>query len=226
MLKFLKVPESPNCNLKGVMLKKIFLFALFVNFICESSFAKENFTLSNKIFDNSKLSFISHAGDGKFDSYLTMEVQFKPAAELFTQLLIDQRKQLSNRGEAHITVITPIEYFNILKPQGILISEIDEIAKKYLIQRSNFEVICIGRGTAIVDGKSEETYYIVVNSKELRSLRFKIQELFISKGGRPADFKADNYFPHITLGFTKRDLHESDGVIKNSNSCWSDIKLF
>jgi len=55
--------------------------------------------------------------------------------------------------------------------------------------------------------------------------RKEVQNLFISKGGEPVKFLPAKYFPHITLGFTKRDLHESDDVKKDRNSCVFDIKV-
>ena len=63
-------------------------------------------------------------------------------------------------------------------------------------------------------GQNEFTYFVVVQSEDLISIRKKIQDSFVGKGGDKNDFNPLNYFPHITLGFTKRDLHESDGVIK------------
>lgn len=194
-------------------------------FISSSVFAGPmKFNLSTKIFDNSKLEFVPHQGTGAFDSYLTMEVKFEPVAELFKDLLIAKRIQLTNRGEAHITVITPVEFTEILKSK-ITMTEIDEIAKKAKIQSSKFDVVCVGKGSLEIDSKLEQTFYVVVRSPDLLKIREEVKKLFESKGGEKDLFKPVYFYPHITLGFTKRDLHESDGVIKDERTCFGDVKL-
>lgn len=71
----------------------------------------------------------------------------------------------------------------------------------------------------------ETTFFIVVNSVDLINIRTVIQLLFIQKGGLPNQFDANNFYPHITVGFTKMDLHDSNGVIKDSRSCVQKIDL-
>ena len=34
-----------------------------------------------------------------------------------------------------------------------------------------------------------------------------------------------DFYPHITLGFTKRDLHFEDGVRKDKSTCVADLNL-
>lgn len=153
-----------------------------------------------------------------------MEVNFPPVAELFKQLLIAKRVQMTNRGEAHITVITPVEFDNVLSAK-LTLEDIDAIAKKVRIQASEFKVVCLGKGSANVEGKSEDTYYIVVQSEDLLSIREAVQKKFEEKGGVKGAFKASQFYPHITLGFTRRDLHESDGIIKDERSCHADIRM-
>ena len=103
----------------------------------------------------------------------------------------------------------------------VTIEEIDHIARRMNIQASKFKVVCLGRGTK--DDMS--TYYVVVKSEDLLNIRKEIETLFIKKGGEKRKFRAENFFPHITVGFTKRDLHESDGVIKDETSCIKPIEL-
>lgn len=38
-------------------------------------------------------------------------------------------------------------------------------------------------------------------------------------------FRAERFFPNITVGFNKRDLHESDGVIKDKTTCFKPIQI-
>lgn len=62
-----------------------------------------------------------------------------------------------------------------------------------------------------------------VNSPDLVAIRKEIQELYVSRGGDGRLFEANHYYPHITVGFSKQDLHEADGVIKDKNSCIAPV---
>ncbi|MES2962752.1 MAG: 2'-5' RNA ligase family protein [Bdellovibrionota bacterium] len=179
--------------------------------------------LDSKIHDTKSVEFIPYEAAGPWGSYLAMNLPFEPVAELFKQLLLKERRQLANRGEAHITVVTPVEYWNVLKPKGVTIEAINQIAKNSAIQKAKFEVVCLGRGAAKIDGADEATFYVVVKSKDLVEIRSAIQAAFVAKGGDAKAFLPSAYHPHITLGFTKRDLHESDGVIKDEKSCVSKL---
>lgn len=155
--------------------------------------------------------FKSHA------NYLSMRIDFSIAETLRKWVENEIGEKLKNRGEAHITVITPAE-FNILK-QKMTIEEIDQIAKVQNIQDSRLTPICIGMSRSIKDSKLE-TYYVVVESLDLIKIREKIAVLFYARAGSNEDFTPHTYYPHMTLGFNQRDLHlESDGVIKNQESC-------
>ncbi len=180
-------------------------------------------TLRDTIHQTKDLPFLSHSGPGAFDNYQTMNLPFDPVLELHQRWVEQEKIKLIHRGEAHITVITPIEFWNVLKPQGVTIQEIQNISKDQHLQNSKFQIICLGSGQASLNGKLEKTFYLVVESEDLLRLRQKIQDLFLSKGGSKNKFQPNNYYPHITLGFTQRDLHESDGVIKDKNSCVASI---
>ena len=182
----------------------------------------QNFELSGDIFN--EVGFIPHRGNGFFKNYLTMNISFAPMADLFRQLLIDQRKPLTNRGEAHITVVTPPEYQFVLG-KLVTIDEIDEIASKNRIQNSTFHVICVGRGEKVIESKLEQTYFVVVDSDDLLSIRKQVEKLYLERGGDKGKFSADHFFPHITLGYTKRDLYEQDGIKKDKRSCWKNINI-
>lgn len=186
--------------------------------------APQKLSLSSRVYENKDLSFAPHEGTGPFDTYLSMEIQFGPIADLFKQLVIDQRTVLTNRAEAHITVITPVEFQEILKSK-ISIKEINELAKKNDIQSSSFTVVCLGEANLEINGKIESTFYVVVRSPELLQIRENIQKAWIKKGGDKDLFKPEYFFPHITLGYTLRDLHMSDGVIKDESSCIMDIEI-
>lgn len=198
---------------------------VFVCFFAASFSYAHSYSLSRQVLDGSSVEFIEYSGDGEWDNYLTVNLPFEPMAELFRQLLIAKRKPLTNRGEAHITVITPVEYWKVLKPKGLSMDEINGLARERNIQATNFEVVCLGRGETLLDKKTEQAYFVVVTSPQLVNFRKDIQSLFVAKGGSAADFVPDQFYPHITLGFTKRDLHESDGIIKDARSCVDSITM-
>jgi hypothetical protein len=162
--------------------------------------------------------FISHS------NWLGLAVDFKPAEQLRLQIEQLLKQPLKNRGEAHITIITPPEFEN-LKPILSML-EIEKISQDLNLQNTKWQKLCIGQGEIkeIKDKKSKLTFYLVVESANLNLIRNKIAETFYKKGGAKNKFDPDNYNPHITIGFTDRDLHESDGVIKNKESCRFELE--
>ncbi|MFL5783561.1 MAG: hypothetical protein ACJ76H_03055 [Bacteriovoracaceae bacterium] len=162
---------------------------------------------------NDSIAFIPHA------DYVTYEVEYAPVKKVFDKLVKDVG-ELKTRGEAHITVITPPEFNDTLKKK-ITIDELNALALREKIQSSRYEPVCVGRGFA----GELKTYYIVVSSPDLLNIRKKVQELYVKKGGAARDFSPEKYYPHITLGFTDRDLHESDGVAKSERTCLQDGQI-
>lgn len=184
----------------------------------------QTYTMSGDALNASQLGFISHQGPGAFDTYLTMEVPYTPVKSLYKELSNRSNLPLITRGEAHITVITPPEYYGELKAY-ITMDEIDQIAKEMNIQKSQFNVKCLGSGALAIDGKEEKTFYIVVESQDLLNIRQRILDTIQARGGSPVLFKPERFFPHITVGFTKRDLHESDGIFKDVRTCVEKIDI-
>lgn len=184
----------------------------------------QTYTMSRSTLDGSQLDFISHQKPGRYGTYLTMEIPYNPVKDLFKQLSNRLSRPLITRGEAHITVITPLEYFDELKDY-ISMNEIDKIAKEMDIQKSQFKVKCLGSGSAMINGKIESTYYIVVESQDLLNIRKRILKTIQDEGGSPALFNPLKFFPHITVGFTKDDLHESNGVYKDTRTCIEKIDI-
>lgn len=183
------------------------------------------FNLSRDILKNSDLPFEKHAGGGPFDTYLAMNLQFDPALDLFRQIENKFRLKLINREEAHITVITPPEYLKLSENDRVGIDEINDLANSAKIQDSRFEILCLGEGSLEIDTKVEKTYFLVVQSPDLLNLRQKISHLFGSRGGTVQEFDPEHFYPHITIGYTKNDLHEKDGVVKDITSCLGRIHL-
>jgi 2'-5' RNA ligase len=175
--------------------------------------------------DGKVVDFVAHTEDRPFGSYLTMNVSFGEIKTIFDTVKKTYKLPLKNREEAHITVITPPEYDKVLKSL-VTIQEITKIAKAMKIQESRFNTICLGKGEANLKGKKAHTFYVVVESAALLKIRNKIQQLYVKRGGDKSKFLVDKFYPHITVGFTPRDLHESDGVIKDKKSCIADVPLF
>ncbi len=181
-------------------------------------------TLSRQVHTTKKEVFIPHHGDGPFESYLTMTIPYTPIQSLFTELEALLGRRLKNRGEAHLTVITPPEYNSILKSH-LSMAEIEEIALKMQIQNLPFKVVCLGRAEARVDGRLEETFYVVVKSPALLRLRRAIGRAFVAAGGAVDRFNPLVYYPHITVGFSRMDIHEDQGAKKDARSCVLNISM-
>lgn len=154
--------------------------------------------------------------------YFAQKIPFSPIDQLRTELEELTEQRLKHRGEAHITVITPPEYRQVLS-EFLTMQEIHHLAYAFGLQDSPFHIACLGRG--VLRNKNEEiekkTYFLLIESPRLIEFREKIQIIYEQRGGVPGGFLAHQYFPHITVGFTHRDLHESDGVIKNPKTCWA-----
>lgn len=166
---------------------------------------------------------LSAIGGGAFKgngNYLALPTPYGPVQELFVELSERVGLKLITRGEAHVTVLTPPEYGTI--KSALSMKEIERIAEKMSIDETTLEPVCLGRGR-VQQGSSElSTYFIVVKSPRLEKIRLAIDEAAKSPNG---GFEPTRFFPHITVGFTKRDLHESDGVLKGENSCLFPIEV-
>ncbi|WP_413587584.1 2'-5' RNA ligase family protein [Bdellovibrio sp. HCB274] len=166
----------------------------------------------------SPAAFIPHAGSGTFKNYLAMNLPYEGYQPILQQLESRLQKSLKNRGEAHITVITPVEFDKVLS-RHLKMQDIHDVAHKMQIQQSPYRPLCLGQGQLKSEGKEENTYFVVVESEALFQIRKVIEELYIQKGGKSGEFKAELFFPHVTLGYTERDLHYEDGVTKDAASC-------
>ena len=177
-------------------------------------------TYTKEIFQNSALLFEVHHGAGSFGKAMAMNVSYEPVKRIREQVEQNIGYKLkiftgwNATGEAHITTITPPEFTNIFSTY-VTIQEIDNIARANNIQDADLRVDGLGRGVVVINNRQEETYFILVHSEKLLKIRREIWKLLVSRGGDPKSFDADHFYPHITLGFTLRDLHESDGVLKD-----------
>jgi 2'-5' RNA ligase len=161
--------------------------------------------VSKEIFGN--VTFVEHP------DYLAMAVSFSAVSRLHEQLEKRLGRSLLSRPEAHVTVITPPEWAKLR--QHLTVAEINKIALDSKIQSLPWKVVGLGSGRVRLEGVLEETYFILIRSEGLLTIRRKIAQKYQLAGGAPKDFVADHFFPHITIAFTKRDLHEGDGVVKS-----------
>lgn len=162
-------------------------------------------------------------GFEKHNNYLALTLPFAPMKRVYEQVESRAGTKLIHRGESHVTVLTPPE-FDAIKSR-VSMTDLDNLAVKAKIQRTHLEAICVGRGEAAIDGANEQTYFLVVAAPELFALRREIESLVKSRGGSPNAFLAERFYPHITIGFTKTDLHESHHVIKGPQACLFDVEV-
>lgn len=182
----------------------------------------KNFSVSSKAF--TPVPFIAHSEAKPMKSYIAMNLSYPVFSDARKDLEKHLGQNLLHRDEAHITVITPPEYDKVLKKR-IGIQELNSLAEKRNLQQTAFKISCVGKGNGQVDGATQSTYYLVVDSEGLLAYRKEVQKLYISRGGRALDFNPDLFFPHVTLGFTKRDLHLEDGVTKDANTCILPVSM-
>lgn len=149
----------------------------------------------------------------KEKTYLSVDLPYPAFEKLRKDLESSLGKPLQHRGEAHITVITPPE-MKVLRKK-VSAKEIQALAERMDLQKSPYHLLCVGKGQL----KEDATYYAVIESDRLFQIRKAVHLLFTSKGGRADDFSPEQFHPHVTLGFTKKDLHLEDGVIKDASSC-------
>eukprot|EP00850_Spirogloea_muscicola_P017489 SM000151S01477 [mRNA] locus=s151:56829:58162:- [translate_table: standard] len=185
----------------------------------------KTYNISRELIRGYKVPFIKHEDGLPFGSYLLLNLNFVYAYDIFKQINMTQGPLL-NRGEAHVTIISPIEY-QVLAPY-VDISEISAIAIKYKIQQAGMDPICIGRAykTTVENGLSifQDVYFVKIHTCEtIDNIRYAVQQLFISRGGNGALFDYQQFLPHITIGFLHHDLFIEDGIYKGDNSCWADI---
>ncbi len=166
----------------------------------------------------SRLSFERHAFDGgvrgpsdETARYVTVDLPYDPFRRLTESLETFEGIKLKTRGEAHITLITPPEFDVLSKhlAEGEIRHAFDAVALRPA------EPVCVGRGHV----GAAKTYYVVVKLASALKARELLAQKFKSRGGDEAQFKAAVFYPHVTLGFTDRDLHIQDGVIKDAKSC-------
>jgi len=177
-------------------------------------------TLQPSIIQNEEMPFYTHKGDGPFDTTLAMNISYEPVLNL--RRILEQTLDLKLKfltawnpaGEGHITTVTPPEYYNVLRP-FISAEKMEEIALTHNIQASDVKILGLGRGEKEINGKIEQTFFLIAYSENLLRIRTEIYDEFVKNGGNPDSWNPNKFYPHITIGYTNKDLHESDGILKD-----------
>lgn len=151
--------------------------------------------------------------------YLARGISYEAIASLKSQIEAREGDRLIDRGEAHMTVVTPPE-FSRLKTK-MTMAEVEWLARDNGFYEAPFQIACLGRATKGAD----KTYFLVASSPVLLNVRRIIEKEFRARGGSADAFQADRFFPHVTVGYSQRDLHEGDGAVKDVTSCIGGVRV-
>ncbi|MES2803890.1 MAG: hypothetical protein V4654_15465 [Bdellovibrionota bacterium] len=148
-------------------------------------------------------------------SYVSLDLEYPEYQQTLNKLDAFLSTSLVNRGEAHITVITPPEFKTLTAK--ISAETIHQEWEEW--KTKNFKKVCLGEGSLKEKNLVFKTYYIVVEASELLAFREHLKNKYAVE-----NFKASVFYPHITLGFTEKDLHFEQGVIKDRKSCPKNLQ--
>lgn len=187
--------------------------------VCRNSLtSKKTLSVGSEVLQNQFEPFDIHRGPGPFDNVLAMNISYSPVIDLRLQLNAFLGLELKffdgwkKEGEGHVTTITPTEYTNVIK-DFLTMDQIDQIARENNIQQSDVTILGLGSAKKEINGEVKETFFLIVESQNLRLIRQKIFEAYVQAGGDP--IKWEPFYPHITIGYVGRDLHFGDGVLKD-----------
>ena len=154
-------------------------------------------------------------------TYLSMDVPTAKYTQILDRLQNQLHKKLKSRGEAHLTFLTPPEFSVLTQKAPLTAQEIHKLSSEFLKADPQVHWICLGTGSKEIAGQIESTYYIVAQALPFLTFRKMLSE----KSKLPlSQFDPNLFFPHITLGFTSRDLHFEDGLKKDEQSCPEELQ--
>jgi hypothetical protein len=189
--------------------------------ICSFAYAKPNLqtlSLSKEIRNVDKRpSFQSHP------DWVAVPIPFAPIDKFRQKLEAHIEAKLQHRGEAHVTILTPPEW-SILS-QILKMEDVEKLALKEHLMKKKFKVKCLKKVTATIQGRSEDSWFVALDSPGLKDFRQEVWRLYVARGGSGDDFKWQRWAPHITVGFTARDLHDEDQINKEKVGCAVNINL-
>ena len=191
---------------------------LILCFLSSNVFAQtKTLTLSRDIYKPVPFSTLySDAGA------LIKNVNYDSLKSLRAQLSRLYKVKLEDRGEAHITMLTPPEYADSIGK----VLKISDILKFYepFLQDIPFKAICVGSQRSR-DGKNLVFYLVVRKSPALMAVRRTIGAEALKEAQRlsiPFHFDADVFWPHVTIGYVGGDVFDFP---KGPKSCLPDTKL-
>lgn len=192
--------------------------------VIQSAFAQ--IRLSKKIFRN-----VPYSSQYSEDGALIRSVDFKSVNSLIPHLQVKFKKllkgkKLEDRNEAHITIISPPEGKTGFFANNIGIDQVlstDAMIEKYknVIQNTKFEIMCIGKQE---NSEGNVVFYLVVKSEDILNIRNEIAKFLVDHKRTDIPFDPiKNYYPHITIGYIRDDVH---GVSKGLDTCIENIELY
>ena len=163
------------------------------------------------------------------DGALIRSVDFRSVNDLIPQIEkkfsnLLKNKKLSDRNEAHITVITPPEGQTGFFPNSIGIDQVitnSELIAKYKnqLQETKFDIECLGMQR---NKKGNIVFYLVVKSPDILKIRTEIANIVRQSDLQLTFEPIKNYYPHITVGYVGGDVH---GVSKGKETCVANIEI-
>lgn len=208
-----------SLNIKVIDMQKFFILMLFLQFQILAS--ESDIILSKDVFNSAPFS-----SEFMEDGALIRNINYKSVKALVKQVEAVRGIKLIDRGEAHITVITPPEAQGWFHPsrKGInFLISYKELHLKYakIIQQTKFSVVCIGEA---IEG-DKHVFFLVVDSPALREIRSEIATELEARSkfsGLMTHFDPNLYDPHITIGYIGGDVFSKP---KDLTSCSKDLKL-
>lgn len=194
---------------------KLVVLGLLLSF---SSFAAEVLTADISSIQSleKRPYFKSHA------DWVGIPMPYAPVEKIREELEKRLGKKLHHQGEAHITVITPAE-MRILS-QTIKLNTVEKIVVKESAMKAAIKVVCLKKVIVVLGNKTEESWYLSIDSEELREFRNQVWRRFVASGGIPGDFQWKRWSPHITVGYTSREAHDEDRISKEKAECSYELK--
>jgi|GEM_PF-1746992 len=176
---------------------------------------------------------------------LIKSINYRSVNDLKLHLERIYQLKLQDRNEAHITVVTPPEYqgnASMKMPDGLkyvfpnvfdILSYYDGKKGKtgredlFKLQKLPFRIRCLGRNVEKdKDGKVvNQAFFLVISAPQLFAVRRDLQRRAAYRAdqfSRSYQFNYLAYDPHITIGFTKKDIHTQS---KGLDSCIENFDL-
>ncbi|KAI8145379.1 hypothetical protein BJV82DRAFT_603462 [Fennellomyces sp. T-0311] len=146
----------------------------------------EPVSIPKNVYKTKNIAFLPH------EDWLGQELDYQYVLPV-AQALNTTEEPLLTRGESHITVITPPEFYTLAEA-NVTIGEINEIALEFRIQSSKFNLVCVGKESLVVDEQKYVVYQLIADAPNLQRIREAVFRLYVSKGGNPALFD-----PHVSF---------------------------